>query len=50
MPSSTDNLFELIRSSGLDVDAVQGNEPGPSVETAWHAMAGYDYWMVGLDL
>ncbi|MBP0938288.1 hypothetical protein [Streptomyces sp. KCTC 0041BP] len=42
MPSSTDTLFELIRSGGLDVDAVQGNEPGPSVETAWRAMAGFD--------
>ncbi|MFE3938256.1 hypothetical protein ACFXPJ_31975, partial [Streptomyces goshikiensis] len=42
MPSSVDTLFELIRSSGLDLDAVQGNEPGPSVETAWRAMAGFD--------
>ncbi|MCX4959215.1 hypothetical protein [Streptomyces virginiae] len=42
MRTSEDNLVELIRSSGLEVDMVQGNEPGPSVETAWRAMAGFD--------
>ncbi|MFF3859515.1 hypothetical protein [Streptomyces sp. NPDC002209] len=41
MPTSEDNLIELIRGSGLEVDAVQGNEPGPSVDTAWRAMAGF---------
>ncbi|MFI5544776.1 hypothetical protein ACIA6E_13490 [Streptomyces sp. NPDC051815] len=41
MRTSEDNLVELIRSSGLEVDTVQGNEPGPSVETAWRAMAGF---------
>lgn len=41
MPASEDNLIELIRSSGLAVEAVQGNEPGPSVDTAWRAMAGF---------
>ncbi|OKK15637.1 hypothetical protein AMK16_27450 [Streptomyces sp. CB00455] len=41
MPTSEENLIELIRSSGLEVDAVQGNEPGPSVDTAWRAMAGF---------
>lgn len=41
MPASEDNLIELIRSSGLAVEAIQGNEPGPSVDTAWRAMAGF---------
>ncbi|WP_327135420.1 hypothetical protein OG311_37490 [Streptomyces sp. NBC_01343] len=41
MPTSEHNLIALIRSSGLEVDAVQGNEPGPSVDTAWRAMAGF---------
>ncbi|WP_405439405.1 hypothetical protein OG373_19475 [Streptomyces avidinii] len=41
MRTSEDNLVELIRRSGLEVDTVQGNEPGPSVETAWRAMAGF---------
>ncbi|MFF4420368.1 hypothetical protein ACFY04_06175 [Streptomyces sp. NPDC001549] len=41
MRTSEDNLVRLIRSSGLEVDMVQGNEPGPSVETAWRAMAGF---------
>jgi hypothetical protein len=39
--TSEDNLVELLRSSGLEVDGVEGNEPGPSVETAWRAMAGF---------
>ncbi|MDX3537836.1 hypothetical protein PV721_26420 [Streptomyces sp. MB09-01] len=41
MRTSEDSLVDLIRSSGLEVDTVQGNEPGPSVETAWRAMAGF---------
>ncbi|MFD5412904.1 hypothetical protein [Streptomyces nojiriensis] len=41
MLTSEDRLIELIRSSGLEVDAVQGNDPGPSVTTAWRAMAGF---------
>ncbi|MFI8280689.1 hypothetical protein ACIGBH_38500 [Streptomyces sp. NPDC085929] len=41
MRTSEDNLIELIRNSGLEVDAVQGNEPGPSVDMAWRAMAGF---------
>ncbi|MEU3771979.1 hypothetical protein AB0F11_01945 [Streptomyces sp. NPDC032472] len=41
MRTSEDNLIALIRSSGFEVDAVQGNEPGPSVDMAWRAMAGF---------
>ncbi|MEU7605559.1 hypothetical protein AB0B78_29245 [Streptomyces sp. NPDC040724] len=41
MCTSEDDLVALIRCSGLDVVTVQGNEPGPSVETAWRAMAGF---------
>ncbi|WP_330295125.1 hypothetical protein [Streptomyces sp. NBC_00503] len=41
MRTSEENLVELIRSSGLQVEAVQGNEPGPSVDAAWRAMAGF---------
>lgn len=41
MRTSEDRLVELIRSSGLDVHTVQGDEPGPSVGTAWRAMAGF---------
>ncbi|EFL16696.1 hypothetical protein [Streptomyces sp. C] len=42
MRTGKDGLLELIRHSGLEVVAVQGNEPGPSVEAAWRAMAGID--------
>ncbi|WP_405834370.1 hypothetical protein [Streptomyces sp. NBC_00105] len=41
MRTSEDRLVDLIRSSGLDVHTVQGDEPGPSVGTAWRAMAGF---------
>ncbi|MCF3182367.1 hypothetical protein IPZ70_20805 [Streptomyces polychromogenes] len=41
MRSSKANLLDLIENSGLKVEAVQGNDPGPSVETAWRAMAGF---------
>ncbi|MFB6811692.1 hypothetical protein [Streptomyces sp. NPDC056387] len=41
MRTSEGNLVALIRDSGFEVDAVQGNEPGPSVDTAWRAMAGF---------
>ncbi|GGT30257.1 MULTISPECIES: hypothetical protein [Streptomyces] len=41
MPTSEDNLLGLIRASGLEVHTVQGNDPGPSVEAAWRAMAGF---------
>ncbi|MFH7599668.1 hypothetical protein WDV06_31900 [Streptomyces racemochromogenes] len=41
MRTSKDSLLELIRNSGLEVKSVQGNDPGPTVETAWRAMAGF---------
>ncbi|MEW2418063.1 hypothetical protein AB0953_30785 [Streptomyces sp. NPDC046866] len=41
MRTSEDNLIALIRDSGFEVDTVQGNEPAPSVDTAWRAMAGF---------
>ncbi|MEU2390016.1 hypothetical protein [Streptomyces sp. NPDC007369] len=42
MHSTADDLIEHIRGSGLEVVAVPGNEPGPSVERAWRAMAGFE--------
>ncbi|MFK0254654.1 hypothetical protein [Streptomyces sp. NPDC090445] len=42
MRTSADNLIEHLRGSGLAVDAVVGNGPGPSVEDAWRAMAGFE--------
>ncbi|MDK9497750.1 hypothetical protein QEZ40_002694 [Streptomyces katrae] len=41
MRTGEDGLLQLIRSSGLDVVAVQGNGPGPSVDAAWRAVAGF---------
>ncbi|KPI20888.1 hypothetical protein OV450_7728 [Actinobacteria bacterium OV450] len=41
MPTSEHNLIELIRRSGLEVEAVEGNDLGPSVDAAWRAMAGF---------
>ncbi|CAL9640959.1 hypothetical protein SUDANB120_06343 (plasmid) [Streptomyces sp. enrichment culture] len=39
--SEPPTVLGLIRSAGLAVDGVHGNTPGPSVETAWRAMAGF---------
>ncbi|MCX5403314.1 hypothetical protein OHA37_05390 [Streptomyces sp. NBC_00335] len=41
MRTSEDALLDLIRSSGLEVEAVWGNDPGPSVDAAWRAVAGF---------
>ncbi|MFE1556557.1 hypothetical protein ACFW6V_16440 [Streptomyces sp. NPDC058734] len=41
MRTGEDGLLQLIRSSGLGVVAVHGNGPGPSVEAAWRAVAGF---------
>ncbi|MFD0272224.1 hypothetical protein ACFVGY_37510 [Streptomyces sp. NPDC127106] len=42
MRTTSDDLIEHLRGSGLEVVAVVGNEPGPSVEDAWRAMAGFE--------
>ncbi|MFJ9647122.1 hypothetical protein ACWEPM_27470 [Streptomyces sp. NPDC004244] len=41
MRTSADDLVEHVRDSGLDVVAVPGDGPGPSVADAWRAMAGF---------
>ncbi|RST07357.1 hypothetical protein EF910_06655 [Streptomyces sp. WAC07149] len=41
MPAGEDGLLVLIRGSGLVVEAVRGDVPGPSVDAAWRAMAGF---------
>ncbi|MFF2195757.1 hypothetical protein [Streptomyces sp. NPDC058157] len=42
MHTGDHNLLEVIRSSGLQVEAVHGDAPGPTVDTAWRAMAGFN--------
>ncbi|MFJ8214205.1 hypothetical protein [Streptomyces sp. NPDC096033] len=41
MHTGEHDLLDLIRSSGLEVETVHGNGPGPSVDAAWRAMAGF---------
>ncbi|GAA3378477.1 hypothetical protein [Streptomyces racemochromogenes] len=39
MRTGEEGLLELIRGSGLVVEAVLGDVPGPSVDVAWRAVA-----------